>query len=67
MEPQKIGEDKKELVRSFSNKWYQEEPYNRLALGVAVAANSPADLANPEESFKHLYQDGAPGDNLMLV
>jgi hypothetical protein len=68
MEPQMIaGDDRKELVRNFSNKWYQEEPYNSLALGVAVAANSPAAPANPEESFKHLYQVDANGDELMLV
>jgi hypothetical protein len=68
MEPQMIGgEEKKELVRNFSNKWYQEEPYNSLALGVAIAASSPAASANPEESFKHLYQDVADGDALMLV
>jgi hypothetical protein len=68
MEPQIIGgEDKKELVRNFSNKWYQEEPYNSLALGVAVAASNPAAPVNPEESFKHLYQGDADGDALMLV
>jgi hypothetical protein len=68
MEPQMIeGDDRRELVRNFSNKWYQEEPYNSLALGVTVAANSPATPAKLEESFKHLYQVSANGDELMLV
>ncbi len=37
------GEEKKELVRSFSNKWNQDEPYNSLALGVAVLTSTSAD------------------------
>jgi hypothetical protein len=38
------SKDKKDLVRQFSDKWNQEETYNSLALGVAVAANGSDGL-----------------------
>ncbi len=58
MESQDIGgEIKRDFVRKFSDKWVQEEPYNNLALGVAVAANGPEDPLKLQETFKNLYQD----------